>query len=285
MDFPGWLGGAVAIFFVLPPVMGSELLAYWPFDEGSGSVAADASGNGFSGTVKNAVWTSGIKGSALLFRGTGADFESLSTGSHVATPFRFRNVTDQTQFSITAWFRTTSSFPQGILEHYVGSSGDTLTTRVTHAGGPLIFNFRSPSLQRNTLEINPIIVTNDGNWHYIVFLRRPTSELGVYIDGVVQPKTVLYDDVLSPHDQSADLFIGAENTVYYQSLGHVFNGTIDEVKVYDYALSDGEISWEYAALAPPSCTNECSSSGAAACSGVGYRMCGNYDSDACLEWS
>ncbi len=34
------------------------------------------------------------------------------------------------------------------------------------------------------------------------------------------------------------------------------------------------------------CTNECATSGAAQCSGIsGYQTCGNYDSDACLEWS
>ncbi len=35
----------------------------------------------------------------------------------------------------------------------------------------------------------------------------------------------------------------------------------------------------------PSCTPECSTSGAKQCSGSGYQVCGNYDSDSCLEWS
>lgn len=35
---------------------------------------------------------------------------------------------------------------------------------------------------------------------------------------------------------------------------------------------------------PPSCNNECNLNGATACSGNGYRTCGNYDSDSCLEW-
>jgi len=33
------------------------------------------------------------------------------------------------------------------------------------------------------------------------------------------------------------------------------------------------------------CTNQCSTSGAKECSGDGYHVCGNYDSDKCLEWS
>jgi hypothetical protein len=33
------------------------------------------------------------------------------------------------------------------------------------------------------------------------------------------------------------------------------------------------------------CANECQTSGAKQCSGNGYKTCGNYDSDSCLEWS
>ena len=32
------------------------------------------------------------------------------------------------------------------------------------------------------------------------------------------------------------------------------------------------------------CSNECLSSGNKECSGNGYRICGNYDADSCLEW-
>jgi len=46
------------------------LVAYWNFDEGSGTIAADSSGNGNNGTLVNGPsWTNGIKGKALLFDG------------------------------------------------------------------------------------------------------------------------------------------------------------------------------------------------------------------------
>ncbi len=40
-----------------------------------------------------------------------------------------------------------------------------------------------------------------------------------------------------------------------------------------------------ACVAQPSCTSDCSVVGAKQCSGNGYQVCGNYDSDSCLEWS
>ncbi len=43
-------------------------------------------------------------------------------------------------------------------------------------------------------------------------------------------------------------------------------------------------STTYAVYTPPSCTNECSVNGQRVCIGNGWRQCGNYDSDSCLEW-
>jgi len=47
----------------------TALVAYWSFDEGSGGVAHDNSGNGNDGTIYGAAWTSGVSGSALSFDG------------------------------------------------------------------------------------------------------------------------------------------------------------------------------------------------------------------------
>ena len=45
------------------------LAAYWSFNEGSGTLAADTSGNGIDGTLFGPSWTAGAMGSALMFNG------------------------------------------------------------------------------------------------------------------------------------------------------------------------------------------------------------------------
>ena len=45
------------------------LIGYWPFNEGSGSVAHDQSGNGYDAALSNTSWTSGPLGSAASFNG------------------------------------------------------------------------------------------------------------------------------------------------------------------------------------------------------------------------
>ena len=53
----------------------ATLVAAYGFNEGSGSTVADASGNGDTGTISNATWTTAGKyGNALVFNGTNASW-------------------------------------------------------------------------------------------------------------------------------------------------------------------------------------------------------------------
>ncbi len=61
--------GAARAFDLSDPA----LIGYWPFNEGSGTVAADLSGNDYDGALNGGVtWTDGIYGGALHFDGSGA---------------------------------------------------------------------------------------------------------------------------------------------------------------------------------------------------------------------
>ena len=49
----------------------AELILHWKFDEGSGDVVNDSSGNGHTGTIEGATWAVGDKGPCLEFGGDG----------------------------------------------------------------------------------------------------------------------------------------------------------------------------------------------------------------------
>ena len=71
-----------------PPSQAAGLVAAYALDEGSGTVAADASGNGNAGAIIGATWaTEGRFGGALRFHGTGEVVRvpaaaSLNLGAH-----------------------------------------------------------------------------------------------------------------------------------------------------------------------------------------------------------
>ena len=84
-----------------PAVAASGLVAYWKFDEGSGTTVADSSGNGNTGTLVNGpLWTAGRVGNALFFDGiddnvtvpdsTSLDLSSSFTLSAWVNPDRLR---------------------------------------------------------------------------------------------------------------------------------------------------------------------------------------------------
>src|SRR4051812_22134562 len=56
------------------------LVAAYSFDEGSGTTASDASGNGHGGTVAGATWATGKFGSALSFNGTSSHVDLPALG-------------------------------------------------------------------------------------------------------------------------------------------------------------------------------------------------------------
>ena len=61
-----------------------SIVGYWPFDEGSGKVAKNASGNGNDGTfVGNPEWVDGKRGKALEFDGT-SSYVEVSTADNIS---------------------------------------------------------------------------------------------------------------------------------------------------------------------------------------------------------
>ena len=64
--------------YLIQQVPVNGLIAYWPLDEGSGSVADDMSSQDHQGTVTGATWTTGLSGGALSFDGVNDEVQTES---------------------------------------------------------------------------------------------------------------------------------------------------------------------------------------------------------------
>jgi N-acetylneuraminic acid mutarotase len=201
------------------------LVGWWKFDEGSGTVAYDSSGNGNDGNLTNGpTWTTGKIGGALNFDGTndyvkiGAssvfDLQRISISAWVksenysSSGFIFEKTTDGSVNSQYALF-----FENGLRFRNEGG-GDDVSFSVSSVGWLFVTSTYDGSRKKlftNGLERNQVTWTG----------TIPTSPSGVSAIG------------------------GFSQTSHESWSNYIFNGLIDDVRIYDRALSAEEVQALY----------------------------------------
>ncbi|HOV32854.1 MAG TPA: hypothetical protein PLX23_05775 [Candidatus Hydrogenedens sp.] len=202
------------------------LVAYWSFDEGSGNVAKDYSGNENIARVVNAKWTKGISGNAISLNGN----EYLICGDGLELCFVF-----PADYSIEAWVKHNNKDFQIYLSKWTGSGSKSAWWLGYYEGVVQFGDYYDGG--QVCIKGNDIA---DGEWHYAVGVRQG-PDLSLYIDGNKvaggkSPYKVAGDNV-------APVKIGGFG------LGAVLHsplvGDIDEVRIYNRALSEKEIQERY----------------------------------------
>ena len=146
------------------------------------------------------------------------------------------------EFSTELWFRTTSS-RGGKLIGYGNSHTGTSSSYDRHVymsdNGRLIFGVYPEGVR--TVESTPGY--NDGQWHHVVAMQG-TSGMALYIDGALAASD---QSVTTAQAYNGHWRIGGDNLNGWPgrpSSDH-FTGDIDEVAVYDRALSSAQVSTHY----------------------------------------
>jgi prepilin-type N-terminal cleavage/methylation domain-containing protein len=202
------------------------LVGYWHMDETTSTVAYDASGNGRSGTL------SGLTRLSVTNCKAGGCLHSTADSMSVAGA---NPITGSSPFTMSAWLNMDSHSNYG-LAFYMGADavgqlawiGWTQSAQVgtsnSIGGGFYGTNFGSG-------------VTDTDGWHHVVF----TFEGGeggaakLYVDGMERASSNY-----TPNLSSAGIAFGHPSYPY--------NGDIDEVRLYNRALSASEVLAEYNAL-------------------------------------
>jgi hypothetical protein len=213
--------------------LNSGLVAYYPFNGN----ANDESGNNNTGTVTGAVLTSdrsGAPNSAYFFNGTSAYIRVPNNQSFDVTP---------AGFTVASWFKADPSQPDptgiyDLIDKSHGSNGSYddhagWAVQFFNGGGTHFAVGTGTSFPWQTADsTGPIL---DNTWHHISGTFQG-STIKIYIDGVLK-STVTLSPGETPLSNTRDLFIGR-----HYALGRYFRGTIDEVRIYNRALSDSEIA-------------------------------------------
>ncbi len=225
----------------------SSLVGYWSFDGANmGTTSAtDLSGNSNTGWLNNGVKkVPGINGQALSFDGVN-DYVDVSNESN----FDF----ERTQaFSGCAWVNPSNTSDS---YHTIISKIDTSVTQIpgwelTLYGGSvsdavalsLVNDVRSGT--RKQILVNTTAGTIVANkWQQICFTYTGSSAASgviLYIDSIPMPLTTVYDSLTASILNNKNARIGGRATRSHR-------GLIDEVRIYNRALSAAEVQEQYRA--------------------------------------
>jgi hypothetical protein len=215
------------------------LVAYYPFDEGSGSIMTDATGNGNNGS-HNGTYVAGAtptSGTALAFNG--------SQGGTVTGNAAFTWGGANADYTVDYW----------LLTNVVATDGNwtTILHKSDPGGGNCCGGWeRSPAqwFYPNSLQMHcPMSTTTNGNNAAVQCTVSPVSlstwtHFAAVHDGVGMNELVYINGALVSTISLGDTTVGGTGIMYFASGPGGYdnlNGNLDEVRVYNRALSQAEI--------------------------------------------
>jgi concanavalin A-like lectin/glucanase superfamily protein/Big-like domain-containing protein len=215
-------------------------VGHWKFDEGSGVTAADVSGNGNAGTLFNGtIWTTGRLNEALSFDGVGAYVSIPHTTALNSYPL-----------TVAAWVRTGATGLHGIVNKYYPGSMNGY--QLFMSGGNLCAWYFRDATNYVWDGSGCTLMTpgyNDNQWHQVV-LVVDTGGGRLYVDGALKASQGWTG---TPGTASATQVLTIAG--YPGTASPYLPGLLDDVRIYNYALSGTEVTNLYNAAAAPTVEN------------------------------
>jgi hypothetical protein len=223
----------------LPNVSRAGLLGYWSFEEGSGTTTADMSGNGLTGTLSGATLPAWVTPGAV---GSGAlDFTPIAAPNSEKV-----DIGNPPSLNLTGSYLTLSAwaFPRSV------SDGGRI---VTKGGGSnnrgWSLGVESTGIWRLQIASGVNALTSCSTANGTVALNTWTHIAGVY-DGVagtmklyingVEATTTLSAAVPAFMSNPVNVGVGIGSRNDGSGITR-WNGMLDEVRIYDQALTPNEI--------------------------------------------
>jgi hypothetical protein len=203
------------------------LMSYWSFEEGAGTKATDFSGNGNTGILTNGpTWVGGKRGKALSFASSSFQYVDISDNAAL-TP---------ASITVSAWVKPTALPASSgdiiaiIAKRDGGGTGGYILELYNNSGNQQIYWLAAGGT--NPLNFNNTLPV--GVWSHIVITQSGTAG-EMYLNGV-SLGTATVDAIANV---AVNLKIGA------RADGKYFDGSIDEVRIYNRALSATEVAALY----------------------------------------
>ena len=200
------------------------VISHWKFDEAQGSIAYDSAGNNH-GNVYGAQWTTGQIGGALDFDGFN---DYVDCGNNASLNINAK-------VTITVWVNTNDA---GNFQHnpYV-TKGDRSYAIKHYMDNSLQFFIYDGEWNVAWFGVDSSF---NGFWHHLAGTYDGSS-LKLYVDGQLR-RTTAHVGPIASSEYNVNIGRNAQAT------SRSYDGLIDEVAIYNRALSAGEIQELYSSI-------------------------------------
>ena len=238
---------AFTFLAALAPSAQANLVSHWSFDTADGLVVADSQGN-FNGTLSGTTpYVAGLSGQALSFDRLQGSFVTISADNSLNW--------SGAAFSFSLWVKTstTESLTFFFSKHDSGSNNGYAGALNQHNSDTFgVANAASFYVSGSDQTTSAVI--NDNTWHHLAFVYEAGASQSIYVDGTMLATTATPAGIV---ENSAPLLLGG---MMLGSPTSTYTGLLDEVRMYNHALSAAEVT----VLATPSAVPEPASSAALA---------------------
>ncbi|MBI4010411.1 MAG: hypothetical protein HY361_04475 [Candidatus Aenigmarchaeota archaeon] len=216
----------------------NSLVGYWKMDEGSGSTTADSSGNANTGNLTNMNTTgnstSGWNSTDCKF-GNCMQFDNIDDKINISDS---PSLSPTSAVTISAWVRGSAFQNAGstepVVSKYKGGTADrSYELNVDGVSGNQFFDFYLRA--GSTLNLKSVTKPQNDIW-YLVTATYDGSNMNMYVDGIFEANLANTGSIT---DSTLGVLIGWNHDNSF------FGGLIDEVRIYNRALSADEIKAIY----------------------------------------
>ncbi|HEY0714001.1 MAG TPA: LamG-like jellyroll fold domain-containing protein, partial [Polyangia bacterium] len=226
------------------------LVGYWKLDDGT-TPAVDSSGYGHSATLTNTpTWAAGpttlqfTNGNAMVLTNASSEYGRVSRTTAL----------EPTKVSISAWIKRNATQVQysKIVSKTYNNDGSnpygTYLLQLNYTGGAanygqVVFHTGHTGPTQNILLSTSSNAAPSGTWTHVVATYDPAAsapQKKLYINGVLDNSATVSTALLYDTGSTGDFFIGSGGG------GTYFDGTIDDVRVYNRAISAADVAALYA---------------------------------------
>jgi len=207
----------------------NQMIAHWTFNQVKGRNVLDSSGNGLHGKLMGdaQIISDPQRNRVLSLDGDG---DYVDCGNSLAFDM-------SRQITVSAWIKVHKFEKQW---QAIITKGDT-AWRFSRCrwDSSIAFKFNSKTIFRGAEGIADV---NDGKWHHVVGVYDGTRGC-LYLDGELDVSASATGSI---DTNSEPVYIGANS----DKSGRFWDGLIDDVRIYNYALSEAEVKEVYAGRGP-----------------------------------